>query len=229
MSRPERRVLVKELLARYLEEGYTYTEAKSSIMHDARFAADPPSSRAIDEWHAQLKASPSGDLVDDEVRARRAHPLEDHRRAVLAQLSGHVTRHNEQIARLESLEVEATEDGDVKLASKYRKEIRDESKRYEVAIARYMAATGIDKVPLEAQLDEPEHRARICAAIWEHPREFSTAQLRQFQEWATAELVRRERAFDEHVLPAELARLNAEHLAETATRTRDLEDLGIPS
>jgi len=209
LTEVQRRTKAKVYLRQYLLGGCSPVEAQELVMRHPDFAANPPSPRSLQVWTRQLRLAPGGDLVDEEVRAMLAHPIEDHRKAQLAAIAGRLERHNLVIAGLQAqlLQAESAEDAAraadhsednpavlqaVELQREIRREIREEDKRIGEASELYARITGTTVIPLEAHLGEAEARTRLVEALAANTREFDLAELRAVATAFSAEIARRE-------------------------------------
>jgi hypothetical protein len=192
LTETQRRTKAKVYLRQYLVQGLPAIEAQELVMRHPDFAANPPSMRSLAVWTKQLRLAPGGDLVDDEVRAMVAHPIEDHRRAQLAAIAGRIERHNLTIAGLRDALAEAEDAGDHERSAEHRREIREEDKRVGDALELYARITGTTAIPLEAHLGEAEARTRLVQALAANAREFEAAELQAVVQAFAAELARRE-------------------------------------
>jgi hypothetical protein len=201
LTEVQRRTKAKVYLRQYLLGGCSPVEAQELVMRHPDFAANPPSPRSLQVWTRQLRLAPGGDLVDEEVRAMLAHPIEDHRKAQLDAIAGRLERHNLVIAGLQANLLAAEEASDAERAAELRREIREEDKRIGEASELYARITGTTAIPLEAHLGEAEARTRLVEALAANTREFDLAELRAVATAFSAEIARRELLAAESWLP----------------------------
>lgn len=194
LDRDDRRRRGKVLLRNFVNQGLSVGDAKVAVMQHPDLAGSPPCARSVDEWWRQLRLAPGDDLIDDEVRGALAHPIEDHRKVHLQAIAGRVTRHNLIISQLadELVELTAKKKYDRERAAALRQEIREEDKRIAEAWKQHAAITGIDDIPVEAHIGEPEARTRLVDALVANAREFTPAELKSVVEAFGAEIERLE-------------------------------------